>query len=103
MKRGELSNLLCILIVETSRAKKLSCYRMVEAPIHLDILAQGLRWWIHMQNIPHIPIHRENPVQNCPPLDPLYHWIMHWKHLSESLKNKSMVEQYKTLNIQVWQ
>jgi len=65
MKRGELRNLLCILIVETSRAKKLSCYRMVETPIHLDISAEGLRWWIHRQNIPHIPIPRENPVQNC--------------------------------------
>ena len=63
MKRGELSNLLCILIVEASRAK-LSHYRMVEAPIHLDILAKGLRWWIHRQNIPYFPIPKENPVQN---------------------------------------
>lgn len=44
MKRGELRNLLRILIVETSRAKKLSCYRMVKAPIHLDVSAEGLRW-----------------------------------------------------------
>jgi hypothetical protein len=66
MKRGELRSLLCILIVETSRAKKLSCYRMVEAPIQLDVSAEGLRWWIHRQTIPHIPIPRVNPVQNCP-------------------------------------
>jgi hypothetical protein len=61
----EAKDLLWIIIVDTSRAKKLSCYRMVEAPIHLEVSAEGLRWWIHRQNIPHIPIPRENPVQNC--------------------------------------
>ena len=66
MRRGELRNLLCILIVETSRAKKLSCYKMVEATIHLDISTKGLRWWIHRQNIPHISIPRQYPVYNCP-------------------------------------
>jgi hypothetical protein len=66
MKRGKLKNSLCILIVETSRAEKLSCYRMVEAAIRLDVSAEGLRWWIHRQNIPHIPIPREYPVQNYP-------------------------------------
>jgi hypothetical protein len=46
MKKTELRNSLHILIVETSRAKKLSCYRMVEAPICLDVSTEGLRWWI---------------------------------------------------------
>jgi len=65
MKRGEPRNSLSIVIVKTSRAKKPSCYRMVESPIRLDVSTEGLRWWIHRQNIPHIPIPREYPVQNC--------------------------------------
>jgi hypothetical protein len=64
--KRETKNSLCIRIVETSRAKKRSCYRMVEAPIRLDISTEGLRWRIHRQKIPHIPIPREYPVQNCP-------------------------------------
>jgi hypothetical protein len=64
--KGELRNSLSILIAETSGAKKLSRYRMVEAPIRLDVSTEGLRWWIHRQNIPHIPIPREYPVQNRP-------------------------------------
>jgi hypothetical protein len=64
--KRETKNSLCIRIVETSRAKKRSCYRMVEAPIRLDASTKGLRWRIHRQKIPRIPIPREYPVQNCP-------------------------------------
>jgi hypothetical protein len=68
MKRGELRNLLHILIVKTGRAKKLSCYRMMETPIRLDVSTEGLRWWVQRQNIPRISraVPREYPVEYCP-------------------------------------
>jgi len=37
MRRAYIRNSLLILSIQTSRAEKPSCYRMMEAKIHLDI------------------------------------------------------------------